>query len=46
MDFRPNITPIEVIKKDLLKELFIWMEIFILVLMINDIRIHGKNLMC
>ena len=44
MDFRPNITPIEVIKKDFLEELK--SEIFILVLSINGIRTHGKNLMC
>ena len=44
MDFRPNITPIEVIKKELLEELI--PEIFIPVLMVNGIRTHGKSLMC
>ena len=44
MDFRPNITPIEAIKKGAFEELV--SEIFILVLQINDIRTHGKNLMC
>ena len=43
MDFRPNITPIEVIKKELLEELI--SEIFILVLMVNGTKSHGKNLM-
>ena len=43
MDFRPNITPVEVIKKGALELI---LEIFILVLPINGIRTHGKNLMC
>ena len=44
MDFKRNITPIEVIKKkELLEELIL--EIFILVLLLNGIRTHGKNLM-
>ena len=43
MDFRPNIIPIEVIKKELLEELVL--ETFILVLMVNGIESHGKNLM-
>ena len=43
MDFRPNITPVEVIKKGAFGGSFI-SEIFILVLMINGIESHGKNL--
>ena len=43
MDFGANITPIEVIKKDLLDELI--SETFILVLMVNGTEKHGKNLM-
>ena len=44
MDFRPNITPIEVIKKELLEERI--SEIFILVLMVNGIESHGKSFVC
>ena len=44
MNFGANITPIEVIKKELLEELIL--EIFILVLIINGLKTHGKNLMC
>ena len=44
MDFGANITPIEVIKKEVLEELI--SEIFILVLMVIGIKNHGKNLMC
>ena len=42
MDFKPNETPVEIIKEDILEELIL--EIFILVLMINFIKIVGKNL--
>ena len=44
MDFGANITPVEVIKKELMEELI--SEIFNLVLMINGIKTHGKNLVC
>ena len=44
MDFRPNITHIEVIKKDISEGLIL--ETFILVLMVNGTEKHGKNLMC
>ena len=44
MDCRPNITPVEVIKKKLFDELI--SGIFILVLMINGIKAHGKILLC
>ena len=43
MDFRPNITPVEVIKKGGFGGTYL--EIFILVLMVNGIESHGKNLM-
>ena len=43
MDFRPNITPVEVIKKGALEELI--SEIFVLVLL-NGIITHGKNRTC
>ena len=43
MDFRPNITPIEVIKKELLEGLIL--ETLILVLMVNGTEKHGKNLL-
>ena len=43
MDFRPNITPIEVIKKGAFELIS---EILILVLPINGIKTHGKNSMC
>ena len=43
MDFRPNIRPIEVIKKELLERLIL--EVFIPVLMVNGIENHAKNLM-
>ena len=46
MDFRPNISPIEVIKKELLEELGGILEIFILLLLINGIKTRGKNLIC
>ena len=42
MDFKPNETPVEIIKEDILEEFIL--EIFILVLMINFIKIVGKNL--
>ena len=42
MDFRQNITPIEVVKKELLEELIL--DMFILVLPMNGIKTHGKNL--
>ena len=42
MDFKPNETPVEIIKEDILEELIL--EIFILVLMINFMKIVGKNL--
>ena len=42
MDFKPNETPVEIIKEDILEELIL--EIFILVLIINFIKIVGKNL--
>ena len=42
MDFRPNMTPIEVIKKKHLEEFI--SEIFILVLPINYIKTQGNNL--
>ena len=44
MDFGAHITPVEVIKKELMEELI--SEIFSLVLMINGIKTHGKNLVC
>ena len=44
MDFRPNITPIEVLKKELLEEPI--SRMFLLVVLINGIKTHGKNLMC
>ena len=42
MDFSPNKTPIEIIKKVLLVVLII--EMFILILIENGIKIHEKNL--
>ena len=42
MDFNPNKTPIEIIKKVLLVVLIL--EMFILILIKNGIEIHGKNL--
>ena len=42
MDFNPNKTPIEIIQKVLLAVLIL--VIFILILIKNDIEIHGKNL--
>ena len=44
MDFRPNMSRIKMIKKEHLEELV--SEIFILMLPINGVRTHGKNLMC
>ena len=44
MNFKPNLTPTEVTKKEVLEDLV--SEISILVLPINGIRAHGKNLMC
>ena len=41
MDFGTNISPVEIIKKDVLVELIL--ETFILVLVINFIKIVGKN---
>ena len=43
MDFRPNITPIEVIKKGAFGGTYF--RYIYLVLMINVIKTHGKNLM-
>ena len=43
MDFRPNIKPIDLIKKELLDRLIL--EVFVPVLMVNGIEKHGKNLM-
>ena len=42
MDFRPNSSPVEAIKKVLLVVLIL--EIFFLELMISGIKIAGKNL--
>ena len=42
MDFNPNKTPIEIIKKVLLVVLIL--ETFILILIKNGTKIHGKNL--
>ena len=42
MAFKPNITPVEVIKNEHLEELIL--EIFIPILLINSIKTHGKNL--
>ena len=42
MDFSPNKTPIEIIKKVLLVVLIL--ETFILILIKNGTNIHGKNL--
>ena len=42
MDFSPNKTPIEIIKKVLLVVLIL--EMFILILIKNGTKIHGKNL--
>ena len=42
MDFSPNKTPIEIIKKVLLVVLIL--ETFILVLMKSGTKIHGNNL--
>ena len=42
MDFSPNKTPIEIIKKVLLVVLIL--ETFILILIKNGTKIHGKNL--
>ena len=42
MDFKPNVSPFEVIKKVLLVVLIL--ETFILVSMINFMKIVGKNL--
>ena len=42
MDFSPNKTPIEIIKKVLLVVLIL--EMFILILIEIGIKIHGKNL--
>ena len=41
MDFGTNISPVEIIKKGVLVELIL--ETFILVLVINFIKIVGKN---
>ena len=43
MDFGANKTPIKSIKKVHLEELIL--ETFILVLMVNGLKSHGKNLM-
>ena len=43
MDFGSNKTPVEIIKKVHLEELIL--ETFILVLMVNGTKNHGKNLM-
>ena len=43
MNFRPNITPIEVVKKERLEGLI--SEIFILVLIVNCIESYRKTLM-
>ena len=43
MDFGANVTPVEVIKKELLEELIL--GIFILVLTVNGIKSHEKTLM-
>ena len=43
MDFRSNITPVDVIKKGTFEELI--SETFMLVLMVNGIESHGKKLM-
>ena len=42
MDFSPNKTPIKIIKKVLLVVLIL--EMFILILIKNGTKIHGKNL--
>ena len=42
MEFRPNISPIDVIKKGAFGEHIL--EIFIFILLINFIKIHGMNL--
>ena len=42
MDFGANKTPVEVIKKEPLEKLTL--DIFILILMVNDLESHGKNL--
>ena len=44
MDFRSNITPVEVLEKELLEKLIL--EIFILVLTVNGIKTQANNLMC
>ena len=44
MDFRPNVTPIEVIKKGAFGGTY-FRDIYS-VLPINGIRTHGKNLVC
>ena len=43
MAFGANMTPIEVIKKEYLEKLIL--EIFFLMLIINGMNFHGKNLM-
>ena len=42
MDFSPNKTPIEITKNVLLVVLIL--EMFLLILIKNGIKIHGKNL--
>ena len=42
MDFSPNKTPIEKIKEDVLVVLIL--EMFILILIKNGTKVHGKNL--
>ena len=42
MEFNPNISPVDVIKKEHLKKYII--EIFILILQVNLLKTHGKNL--
>ena len=42
MDFGANLAPVEVIKKGALEELIL--QIFILMLIVNGIKTHGRNL--
>ena len=43
MDFSPNKTPIQIINKKVLLAVLI-LEMFILILIKNGTKIHGKNL--